>query len=137
MKAERPPWDLRPILLGLWSNGRYAAVSAMITDGFVHRQTGHGKAEARREAASTAVPCLASKSHLKNQKDITHMHTSKSQRVWTSILLGVALAVMGCAKESPPAPPSTMPASPTAATPPLPSGTLGAALVSATARVKA
>ena len=77
-----------------------------------------------------------SKSNLKNHKDITSMNTSKSQRVWSSILLCVALAATGCTQESTTAPPAPATAMPTASQS-LPSGTLGAALVSATARVKA
>ena len=77
-----------------------------------------------------------SKSNLKNHKDITSMNTRKSQRVWSIILLCVALAATGCTQESTPAPPAPATAAPTASQP-LPSGTLGAALVSATARVKA
>ena len=63
------------------------------------------------------------------------MNTSKRQRAWT-IVLCVALAATGCAEVSTPAPPAPTTAS-TAAAPPLPSGTLGATLVTATARVKA
>ena len=63
------------------------------------------------------------------------MNTSKRQRAWT-IVLCVALAATGCAEVSTPAPPAPTTAS-TAAAPPLPSGTLGANLVTATARVKA
>src|SRR5215510_4143340 len=85
-----------------------------------------------------------SKSNLKNHKDITSMNTSKSQRVWSIVFLCVALAATGCTQESIqalPAPATAMlPAFATAtpaASQPLPSGTFGAALVSATARVKA
>src|SRR5262252_5216332 len=88
--------------------------------------------------------CRVSKSNLKNHKDITSMNTSKSLRVWSIILLCVALAATGCTQESataPPAPATAAPPAPATAAPaasqPLPSGTLGAALVSATARVKA
>src|SRR5262245_55257694 len=66
------------------------------------------------------------------------MKASKSQRAWM-IILGVALAVTGCAGDNtpaPPAPPAPPPAAPTASQP-LPSGTVGANLVTATARVKA
>src|SRR5215471_3309874 len=77
-----------------------------------------------------------SKSNLKNHKDITSMNTSKSQRVWSIVFLCVALAATGCTQESVTAPPAPTTAAP-AASQPLPSGTLGAALVSATARVKA
>ena len=63
------------------------------------------------------------------------MNTSKRQRAWT-IVLCVALAATGCAEVSTQAPPAPTTAS-TAAAPPLPSGTLGANLVTATARVKA
>ena len=63
------------------------------------------------------------------------MHMSKSQRAWT-IVLCVALAATGCAEVSTQAPPAPKTAS-TAASQPLPSGTIGANLVTATARVKA
>ena len=63
------------------------------------------------------------------------MKASKSQRAWT-IILGVALAATGCAGSNPPAPPAPPPAA-TAASQPLPSGTVGTNLVTATARVKA
>jgi hypothetical protein len=63
------------------------------------------------------------------------MKASKSQRAWT-IILGVALAATGCAGDNTPAPPAPPPAAPTASQP-LPSGTVGANLVTATARVKA
>jgi hypothetical protein len=63
------------------------------------------------------------------------MQASKRQRAWT-IILGVALAATGCAGGNPPAPPAPPPAAPTAAQP-LPRGTVGANLVTATARVKA
>ena len=62
------------------------------------------------------------------------MNASKRQRAWT-IIFCVTLAATGCT-EAPPAPPTPPPA-PTAASQPLPSGTVGANLVSATARVKA
>ena len=87
------------------------------------------------EAVSTAVQFPASKSNLKHYEDITRMNTSKRQRAWT-IVLCVALAATGCAEVSTQAPPAPTTAS-TAAAPPLPSGTLGANLVTATARVKA
>jgi hypothetical protein len=63
------------------------------------------------------------------------MKASKSQRAWM-IILGVALAVTGCAGGNTPAPSAPPPAAPTAPQP-LPSGTVGANLVTATARVKA
>ena len=63
------------------------------------------------------------------------MNTSKRQRAWM-IVLCVALAATGCTEVSTQAPPASNTAS-TAATQPLPSGTLGASLVTATARVKA
>jgi hypothetical protein len=62
------------------------------------------------------------------------MNVNKRQRVWT-IALYATLAAAGCT-ESPPAPSVSTPAS-TAASQPLPSGTLGTNLVTATARVKA
>jgi hypothetical protein len=61
------------------------------------------------------------------------MNVSKRQTAWT-IVLSAALAAAGCT-ERPPAPPAPTPAS--TAAPPLPSGTLGANLVTATARVTA
>jgi hypothetical protein len=63
------------------------------------------------------------------------MQVSKSQSAWT-IILGVALAATGCAGGNTQAPPAPPPAA-TAASQPLPSGTVGANLVTATARVKA
>ena len=63
------------------------------------------------------------------------MKASKRQRAWT-IILGVALASTGCAGGNPQAPPAPPPAA-TAASQPLPRGTVGANLVTATARVKA
>jgi Cu/Ag efflux protein CusF len=63
------------------------------------------------------------------------MHMSKGQRAWT-IVLCVALAATGCAEVSTQAPPAPKTAS-TAASQPLPSGTVGTNLVTATARVKA
>jgi Cu/Ag efflux protein CusF len=62
------------------------------------------------------------------------MNVRKQSRAWMIVLYAV-LAAAGCT-ESPPAPPAAATA-PTAASPPLPSGTLGANLVTATARVKA
>jgi hypothetical protein len=73
--------------------------------------------------------------NLKHHKDGTSMKASKSQRAWT-IILGVALAVTGCAGGDMQAPPAPPPAAPATAQP-LPSGTVGANLVTATARVKA
>jgi hypothetical protein len=73
--------------------------------------------------------------NLKYHKDGTSMKASKSQRAWT-IILGVALAATGCAGSNTQAPPAPPPAA-TAASQPLPSGTVGANLVTATARVKA
>ena len=63
------------------------------------------------------------------------MNASKSQRAWT-IVLFVALAVTGCAGGNTPAATAPNTAS-TAASQPLPSGTVGSNLVTATARVKA
>lgn len=63
------------------------------------------------------------------------MNASKSQRTWT-IALCVALAATGCAEVSTQAPPAPTTVS-TTAPQPLPSGTVGANLVTATARVKA
>jgi hypothetical protein len=63
------------------------------------------------------------------------MNASKSQRAWT-IVLFVALAVMGCAGSNAPAPTAPTTAS-TPAPQPLPSGTVGSNLVTTTARVKA
>ena len=63
------------------------------------------------------------------------MNTSKSQRTW-AVALCVALAAMGCAEVRQEAPPAPHTAS-TVAPQPLPSGTIGASLVTATARVKA
>ena len=63
------------------------------------------------------------------------MNASKSQRVWT-IVLCVALAATGCAEVSTQAPAAPKTAS-TAAAQPLPSGTVGATMVTTTARVKA
>ena len=63
------------------------------------------------------------------------MQASKRQRVWT-IILGVALAVTGCAGGDMQAPSAPPPAAPTASQP-LPRGTVGTNLVTATARVKA
>ena len=63
------------------------------------------------------------------------MYTSKSQRVWT-IVLCATLAATGCAEVSTQAPAAPKTAS-TAASQPLPSGTVGATMVTATARVKA
>jgi|SoiMetStandDraft_2_1073263.scaffolds.fasta_scaffold04642_2 hypothetical protein len=63
------------------------------------------------------------------------MQASKRQRVWT-IILGVALAVTGCAGDNTPAPPAPPSAAPVASQPRL-SGTVGANLVTATARVTA
>jgi hypothetical protein len=63
------------------------------------------------------------------------MNASKNPRAWT-IVLCVALAAMGCAKESTQAPPAPNTAS-TTAPQQVPSGTLGANLVTAKARVKA
>ena len=65
---------------------------------------------------------------------MTHMHTRKRQSVWT-IAFYAALAATGCTA-SPPASPGPPPPAP-AAVQPLPRGTLGAALVTTTARVKA
>ena len=63
------------------------------------------------------------------------MNTSKSQRTW-AVALCIALAAMGCAEVRQEAPPAPHTAS-TVAPQPLPSGTIGANLVTATARVKA
>jgi len=63
------------------------------------------------------------------------MNASKSLRAGM-IVLCIALAAMGCAGGDPQAPPAPSTAAP-AASPPLPSGTLGAHLVTATARVTA
>jgi hypothetical protein len=63
------------------------------------------------------------------------MNVSKSQRAWM-IVLCVALAAMGCAGRDTQAPPAPSTAA-TAASPPLPSGTIGENLVTTTARVKA
>jgi Cu/Ag efflux protein CusF len=63
------------------------------------------------------------------------MNASKSQRAWT-IVLFVALAVTGCAGGNTPAPTAPNTAA-TAASQPLPSGTVGSNLVTTTARVKA
>ena len=65
------------------------------------------------------------------------MNTSKSRKAWM-IVLCVALAAMGCTESTPapPAPPAP-PTAPAAASQPLPSGTVGTNLVTATARVKA
>jgi Cu/Ag efflux protein CusF len=63
------------------------------------------------------------------------MNASKSQKVWM-IVLCVALAAMGCTGGDTQAPPAPTTAA-TAASQPLPSGTIGANLVTATARVKA
>jgi hypothetical protein len=75
-----------------------------------------------------------SKSNGQHHKDITSMHTRMRQSIWT-IAFCAALAAAGCT-ESPPAPPVPTSAAP-AASQPLPSGTLGENLVTATARVKA
>ena len=64
------------------------------------------------------------------------MNVSKSQRAWM-IGLCVALAAMGCAGGDTQAPPPAPSTAATAASQPLPSGTIGANLVTATARVKA
>jgi hypothetical protein len=63
------------------------------------------------------------------------MNASKSQRALT-IVLFVALAVTGCAGGNTPAPTASNTA-PTAASQPLPRGTVGENLVTTTARVKA
>ena len=106
----------------------------MIKDSFVNHPSGHGKTEVRIDAASTDARSPVPKSNCQHQKDITSMNASKSQRVWI-IALFVALAATGCT-ESTQAPPAPATAS-TAASQPLPSGTVGANLVTATARVKA
>ena len=65
------------------------------------------------------------------------MNASKRQRAW-AIIFCVTLAVAGCTDVSTQAPPAPHPPpTPTAASQPLPSGTVGANLVTATARVKA
>ena len=65
------------------------------------------------------------------------MNVSKSQKAWM-IVLCIAMAATGCTESTPapPAPPAPAPAS-TATAQPLPSGTVGTNLVTATARVKA
>jgi len=115
-------------------------------DSVVSHHTGQGKADIRIEAARPDTQFPVSKSNCTYHKDITSMHTCTRQKVWI-IALFAALAATGCT-ESTPAPAVPTPASTTAAPPasapasttasqPLPSGTLGANLVSATARVKA
>src|SRR5215831_13021986 len=109
-------------------------ISAMIGASVLSHHTGHGKAASRMEAARPATQSPVSKSHWTYHKDITSMHTRMRQRVWT-IAFCAALAAAGCTASTP-APPEPTPAS-TAAAPPLPSGTLGANRVTATARVTA
>src|SRR5262245_6589859 len=108
-------------------------ISAMIGASVLSHHTGHGKAAIRMEAARLDTQSPVSKSHWKYYKDITSMHTRMRQRVWT-IAFCTALAAAGCTASTP-APPEPTPAA--TAAPPLPSGTLGANLVTATARVTA
>jgi hypothetical protein len=71
-------------------------------------------------------------SNRENHKDITNMHTSKSQTAWAAVFC-VALAAMGCtegSKEAPPMPTTASPAAPQSR----PMGVIGANLVTATAR---
>jgi Cu/Ag efflux protein CusF len=105
----------------------------MIAGSFVHHRRGHCKAE-EVYGLQELMPSSPSKSNVKHHKDIASMNVRKQPRAWM-IVLSAALAAAGCT-ESPPAPPVPTPA-PTAAAQPLPRGTLGANLVTATARVKA
>ena len=106
----------------------------MIEDGFVHRQSGHGKADAgwRRQALPSNSP--RRRVILSITRNNAHEHEQASESLDHRPLR--RLGCCGCAEVSTQAPPAPTTAS-TAAAPPLPSGTLGANLVTATARVKA